>query len=47
MSDQTTNVIEAGKLIKGLMTGSEAAPIENVPTEVTEEPIETVETEEI
>ena len=47
MSDQTTNVIEAGNLIKGLMTGSEAAPIENVPTEVTEEPIETVETEEI
>jgi len=46
MSDQTTNVIEAGNLIKGLMTGSEAAPIENVPTEVTEEPIETVETEE-
>ena len=46
MSDQTTNVIEAGNLIKGLMTGEEAAPIETVPTEVTEEPIETVETEE-
>jgi len=44
MSDQTTNVIEAGNLIKGLMTGNEAAPIEAEPTEIAEEP--TVETEE-
>ena len=44
--NQTTNVIEAGNIIKSLMTGDEAAPIETVPTEVSEEPIETVETEE-
>ena len=44
--NQTTNVIEAGNIIKGLMTGSESAPIETVPTEISEEPIETVETEE-
>ena len=44
--NQTTNVIEAGNIIKSLMTGDESAPIENVPTEVSEEPTETVETEE-
>ena len=44
--NQTTNVIEAGNIIKSLMTGDESAPIETVPTEVSEEPIETVETEE-
>ena len=44
--NQTTNVIEAGNIIKSLMTGDEAAPIETVPTEVSEEPTETVETEE-
>ena len=44
--NQTTNVIEAGNIIKGLMTGSESAPIETVPTEISEEPTETVETEE-
>ena len=44
--NQTTNVIEAGNIIKSLMTGDESAPIETVPTEVSEEPTETVETEE-
>jgi hypothetical protein len=44
--NQTTNVIEAGNIIKSLMTGEESAPIETVPTEVSEEPTETVETEE-
>ena len=44
--NQATNVIEAGNIIKSLMTGDEAAPIETVPTEVSEEPTETVETEE-
>jgi len=44
--NQTTNVIEAGNIIKSLMTNDESAPIETVPTEVSEEPIETVETEE-
>jgi len=44
--NQTTNVIEAGNIIKSLMTGDEAAPIETVPTEVSEEPIEAVESEE-
>jgi hypothetical protein len=44
--NQTTNVIEAGNIIKSLMTGDESAPIENVPTEVSEEPTEAVESEE-
>ena len=44
--NQATNVIEAGNIIKSLMTGDESAPIETVPTEVSEEPTETVETEE-
>jgi hypothetical protein len=44
--NQTTNVIEAGNIIKSLMTGEESAPIKTVPTEVSEEPTETVETEE-
>ena len=44
--NQTTNVIEAGNIIKSLMTGDESAPIETVPTEVSEELTETVETEE-
>ena len=43
---QATNVIDAGNLIKGLMTNNEAAPVETAPTEVSEEPTETVETEE-
>ena len=44
--NQTTNVIEAGNIIKSLMTGDESAPIETVPTEVSEEPTEAVESEE-
>jgi len=44
--NQATNVIEAGNIIKSLMTGDESAPIETVPTEVSEELTETVETEE-
>ena len=44
--NQTTNVIEAGNIIKSLMTGEESAPIETVPTEVSEEPTEAVESEE-
>ena len=44
--NQATNVIEAGNIIKSLMTGDESAPIENVPTEVSEEPTEAVESEE-
>ena len=43
---QTTNVIEAGNIIKGLMTNEESAPIETVPTEASEEQTETVEPEE-
>ena len=43
---QATNVIDAGNLIKGLMTNNESAPVETAPTEVSEEPTETVETEE-
>ena len=43
---QTTNVIEAGNIIKGLMTGNESAPIETVPTEASEELNEPVESEE-
>ena len=43
---QATNVIDAGNLIKGLMTNNEAAPVETAPTEVSEEPTETVPTEE-
>ena len=43
---QATNVIDAGNLIKGLMTNNESAPVESAPTEVSEEPTETVETEE-
>ncbi len=44
--NQATNVIEAGNIIKSLMTGDESAPIETVPTEVAVYPSETVETEE-
>ena len=43
---QATNVLDAGNIIKGLMTKEESAPVENVPTETTEEPTETVESEE-
>tara|TARA_X000001316_G_C920589_1_gene34764 strand:- start:865 stop:1845 length:981 start_codon:yes stop_codon:yes gene_type:complete len=43
---QATNVIDAGNLIKGLMTNNESAPVETAPTEVSEEPTETVPTEE-
>ena len=43
---QTTNVIEAGNIIKGLMTNEESAPIETAPTEASEEQTETVEPEE-
>ncbi len=43
---QATNVLDAGNLIKGLMTNNESAPVESAPTEVSEEPTETVETEE-
>ena len=43
---QATNVIDAGNLIKGLMTNNESAPVESAPTEVSEEPTETVATEE-
>ena len=43
---QATNVLDAGNLIKGLMTNNESAPVESAPTEVSEEPTETVATEE-
>ena len=43
---QATNVIDAGNLIKGLMTNNESTPVESAPTEVSEEPTETVTTEE-
>jgi hypothetical protein len=43
---QATNVLDAGNIIKGLMTNEESAPVETVPTEASEEQTETVESEE-
>ena len=43
---QATNVLDAGNIIKGLMTNEESAPVETVPTEASEEQTETVEAEE-